>query len=189
MQDYNYDSDYLFKEEKIDGQIYLMASPCDEHIDVQGNLNMIFNDYFRKNKKRCISRSEATLYIDENNYFEPDVMVFCYDTNKNIPLIVIEVLSKSTRNLDLGKKMKKYAEIGIKEYWIVDWKNMSVDIYILTDEKKYEFYKSYAYFALSDFSRILSVSENEKKEAVTEFSPVSMPELTVKLEDVFYFVE
>ncbi|MCL2816520.1 MAG: Uma2 family endonuclease [Oscillospiraceae bacterium] len=183
MQDYiNYDS---FKEEKIDGQIYLMAAPSDEHRDVQANITNLFNDYFKKKKKRCISRFDANLYIDENNFLEPDVMVFCYNTNRNIPLIVIEVLSNSTRNLDLGKKMKKYAEIGIKEYWIVTWELFTIDIYLLADDRKYEHYKSYAYVKSEKFTRKF----DEKTEIVKEFSPVSMPELVVRLEDVFYFVE
>ena len=183
MQDYaNYEK---IKEEKIDGKIYLMAAPCNEHRDVQANMLSIFNDYFKKNKKRCVSRFDADLYIDENNYFEPDIMVFCYNTNKDIPLIVVEVLSKSTRDLDLGKKMKKYAEIGIKEYWIVTWELFTLDIYLLGDDQKYEHYKSYAYVKSEKFTR----RHDEKIEVVKEFSPVSMPEVTVKLEDVFYFVE
>jgi len=185
MQDYINYSDDKYKEEKIDGKIYMMTSPSDEHRDVQFNITDIFNGYFRKNNKRCVSRFDASLYINEDNYYEPDIMVFCYDTSMNIPLIIIEVLSKSTRNMDLGIKMKKYAEIGIKEYWIVDCLNMAIDIYILTDEKKYEFYKSYAYFKSDKFIR----KHDEKAESVKEFSPVSMPELTVRLEDVFYFVE
>ena len=187
IEDIEQIGDNKLKEEKIDGKIYLMATPCDEHIDVQGNINMIFNSYFKKKKKRCISRSDAKLKMNWANYFEPDVMVFCYDTDKNIPLIVIEILSKSTRERDLGIKMKKYALLGIKEYWIVDWMNTSIDIYILTDEKKYEFYKSYSHFVLKDLSDISS--EDEKKEAVKEFSPVSLPELKILLEDIFYFVE
>jgi len=180
-------NDEIFKEEKIDGKIYLMATPCNEHREVQFNIANIFNTYFRQNNKRCLSIFDAKLDMNKNNYFEPDVMVFCYETSKKIPLIIIEVLSKSTRNIDLGAKMKKYAKLGIKEYWIITWESMSIDIYILTDEKKYAFYKSYAYFAIEDLNH--SLSENEKKEVVTEFSPVTIPELKILLEDVFYFVK
>ena len=181
----NYSDNYL-KEEKIDGKIYLMAAPCREHRDVQGNINTIFNNYFRQHKKRCISRFEDQLDIDNDGYVLPDIMVFCYNNSKNIPLIVIEVLSNSTRERDLGVKMEKYAKLGIKEYWIVTWETLSIDIYLLTDENRYKLYKSYAYFALNKPKRRNDETETE---AVKEFSPVSMPELTVRLEDVFYFVE
>lgn len=36
------------------------------------------------------------------------------------PLIVVEILSPSSRGNDLVKKRSKYADIGIPEYWIVD---------------------------------------------------------------------
>ena len=175
------------KEEKIDGKIYLMATPVNEHIDVQENISTIFNNYFRQNKKRCRSRIEARLDFNITNYFRPDVMVFCYDNNKDIPIIVVEVLSISTRDKDLGVKMKKYAQLGIKEYWVVTWEIQSIDIYLLGDDGKYEQYKSYARFTEED---ILNEDEGEEdtEEIITEFSPVSIPELKIKLEDVFYFV-
>jgi len=180
----NYNNDFL-KEEKIDGKIYLMAPPCREHREVQYNITNIFNNYFKKNKKRCISIFEDRL-DDEDNYYQPDIMVFCYNNSKDIPLIVIEVLSASTRERDLGDKMEKYAKLGIKEYWIVTWETLSIDIYLLTDDNRYKFYKSYALYAVNKSKK----KNNETAtEAVKEFSPVSVPELKVQLEDVFYFVE
>ena len=167
--DYNF-SDSL-KIEKINGKIYLMATPADEHIDVQVNLAYIFTDYFRRNKKRCAARTEARLDIDANNFFKPDLMILCYNNSEHTPLIVIEILSNSTRERDLGVKMEKYAQLGIKEYWIITWEISAIDIYLLTADKSYKIYKSYSYLR------------------ETQFSPVSIPELTVNIDDVFYFVK
>lgn len=36
------------------------------------------------------------------------------------PLLVVEILSLSTRARDRGVKMRRYAEIGVAHYWIVD---------------------------------------------------------------------
>jgi len=182
IEDYNND----IKEEKIDGKIYYMAPPSRKHRNVQYNIANIFNEYFKKNKKRCISIFEDQLDIDNDGYVLPDIMVFCYNNSKDIPLIVIEVLSNSTRERDLGVKMEKYAKLGIKEYWIVTWETLSIDIYLLSDDNRYKLYKSYAYFALNKSKRR---NDEAEAEAVKEFSPVSVPELTVRLEDVFYFVE
>ena len=179
-----------FLKEKIDGKIYLMARPSDKHIDVQGNIATIFNNYFRLKKKKCIARSESQLDIDDDNYLIPDVMVFCYNTNKNIPVIVVEILSKWTRKNDLGIKMKKYAELGIKEYWIIDWMHCTIDIYILKD-RIYEKYESYAYYTEEDFSKYPKIRDEQKAEAeiIESFSPFIIPEMTILLEDVFYFVD
>jgi len=177
------------KKEMIDGKIYLMASPCIEHRDVQGNLNTIFNNYFKQNKKRCRAIIDHQIYINEKNYVEPDVKVLCRENNKNddIPVIVIEVLSKSTSDMDRIIKMKKYAELGIKEYWIITWEMSLIEIYLLNENKEYEHYKTYAYY--SSEQELRRLDEDELKEVVNEFSPVSFPELTVKLEDVFDIFE
>jgi len=176
--------DRKIKKEKINGQIYLMASPSIEHREVQGNLSIIFNNYFKRNKRRCRAIFDHDLYIDEDNILEPDIKVLCRESRSDdIPVIVIEILSKSTRGRDLGVKMKKYAEIGIKEYWIITWETLSIDIYLLNDVKQYDLYKSYAYYTSE--KEIARLDEEEQKEVVGEFSTVSFPELIIKLEDVF----
>jgi len=169
------------KTEKIDGKIYMMSAPCDEHIDVQAHLTTIFTNYFKQNKKRCRARQDAKTDIDENSYVKPDLKIVCFEKNDNgIPVIVIEVLSKSTQKRDLGVKMKKYAELGIKEYWIITWEFSSITIYLLNDNNVYEFYNSYALLSDDELEE-----DEEKKEFVKEFSPVTFPELVIKLEDVF----
>ena len=170
-----------YKEEKIDGKIYRMAPPCDEHIDVQGNLLTIFNNYFKQSKKPCRVRHGSNLIIDEDNYVEPDLQIICREKdNKDVPVIVVEVLSKSTMKRDLGVKMKKYESLGIKEYWIISWEASSITVYLLNENKKYEFSNAYSVFTEKD-----KLEEDIIKEIVTAFSPSSFPELVIKLEDVF----
>ena len=44
--------------------------------------------------------------------------------------MVMEVLSDSTEEYDRGDKMEIYQKVGISEYWIVDWRNKQVEIYL-----------------------------------------------------------
>ena len=177
-------SERFTKTEKIDGKIYLMAAPCDEHIDVQDNLNRIFNNYFKRNKRRCRARNEAKTDIDEETYVKPDVKVLCRETrDDDIPVIIIEVLSNSTRLRDLGIKMVKYAQLGVKEYWIVTWETCSVDIYLLGEDNQYKLHKSYVHYVSEE--ELKRLDDDELDEVVKHFSPVSFPELIIKLEDVF----
>jgi Uma2 family endonuclease len=58
--------------------------------------------------------------------FEPDIMVAAEDqpdvANYSIvvPLLVIEIGSPTTRDLDWERKLRAYAEYGVAWYWIVD---------------------------------------------------------------------
>ena len=158
------------KEERINGRIYYMATPCDEHKDVQANVSAIFNSYFRQNKKRCVARGEALLRFDDGDYMLPDVGVYCYNNSMTVPIIAIEILSYSTRKRDMTEKMDRYASIGIKEYWIITWEIATIDVYLLGEDNKYSLHESY------------------NSDTVQDFSSASVPGLSIKLEDVFYFV-
>ena len=50
------------------------------------------------------------------------------------PDMVIEVTSPSTRKRDFGKKLEKYVDAGVREYWIVDVKNQKVIVYDLGED-------------------------------------------------------
>ena len=71
---------------------------------------------------------------------QPDVFLVC-DQSKNTgrcfygaPDMVIEVTSPSTRKRDFGKKLEKYVDAGVREYWIADVKNQKVIVYDLRDD-------------------------------------------------------
>jgi Uma2 family endonuclease len=53
--------------------------------------------------------------------------------------LVIEVLSPSTRNRDLGEKFDNYFRLGVKECWIVDPYYLTVDIF--ADKEKVRAYQ------------------------------------------------
>lgn len=53
------------------------------------------------------------------------------------PDFVVEILSDSTKERDYGIKMEDYALHDVKEYWIVDTDNQTIEQYLLK-EKKFE---------------------------------------------------
>jgi Uma2 family endonuclease len=59
--------------------------------------------------------------------FAPDIAVVVPaapdELLSNPPLLVVEVLSRSTRHIDLGRKRQLYAAGGLPWYWFVDLAN------------------------------------------------------------------
>ena len=49
------------------------------------------------------------------------------------PTLVVEILSETTRRLDLIKKLDLYMECGVEEYWIVNLLNQEVTVYLFKD--------------------------------------------------------
>ena len=75
---------------------------------------------------------------DRRTSLEPDLLIVRKDRigEKNItetPAIVIEVLSPGTARIDKMLKFSRYQEGGIDQYWIVDPRVPSVEVYQLAD--------------------------------------------------------
>lgn len=132
--------------EMIDGNVISMSpSPTPKHQDVVDELTAEFKMYLRGKECMafsspidvCLFAKKETNLEDIKDWVQPDLVVVC-DKNKigdkNItgaPDLVIEVLSPSTARNDRLIKFNSYERAGVKEYWIVDPYNMSVEIYSL----------------------------------------------------------
>ncbi len=127
--------------EYIDGEIYLLASPKTIHQMILGELYGIFYNWFQSKKCRpMFAPYDITLRRNpENiNIVQPDLMVICdLEENLNekdyymgVPILMVEVISESSRSKDFIKKLELYMETGVKEYWIVNPLNREVHLYV-----------------------------------------------------------
>jgi Uma2 family endonuclease len=91
------------------------------------------------------------VYLDEGNIFQPD-LIFISNENEQIikeariegtPDLVAEILSPSTSINDKIRKKAQYERFGIKEYWLVDPIYLTVDKFVLKNEK-FELYATFA---------------------------------------------
>jgi Uma2 family endonuclease len=53
-----------------------------------------------------------------------------------VPDLVVEILSPGTRRIDRGQKKKVYERNGVREYWLVDPKSHSVEVFRLRESGK-----------------------------------------------------
>ena len=71
---------------------------------------------------------------------EPDITVVCdrskIDSHgcKGAPDLIVEILSPSSLRTDRLVKLRLYQRAGVREYWIVDPENRTVQV-LLTDHK------------------------------------------------------
>lgn len=176
-----------FREELINGVVTAMApSPAWNHVSVAGNIYNIFSNYLQG--KKCTPILDGLdLYLSEENRFIPDFMVVC-DPSKihtdgvyGAPDLVVEILSPSTAKNDRGPKMDAYAAAGVREYWIVDTANRSVEVYLLSGER----YTIHEVYAIHPDYVLKKMSVEERAAVVTEFRCNLFADLLIRLEDVF----
>ena len=70
-------------------------------------------------------RFPRSVIVDRKSQIEPDLMVRPLAPLRGwdhapVPILVVEVLSKTTQKRDLNEKRDFYMEKGVPEYWVVD---------------------------------------------------------------------
>lgn len=119
------EKDEHFNYELIDGIVLMSPSPSYEHQKISSKIARFTGNLL--NDAKCDVLVEYDVKFNEDIY-RPDVMIFC-NNNKDIPAIVFEILSPSTRQRDLLVKPLKYQAMGVKEYWIIDPKTKTVIVH------------------------------------------------------------
>lgn len=150
--DYTLDEYWEFSEksegrnEYIDGEIKPMTGGTPNHNEIAGNF-YTFLKLALRGKGYKVFMSDVRLGISRYNvYTYPDIMLIKgkpvlqdnrHDTVIN-PLLIIEVLSKSTKNYDQGDKFDYYRSIpGFAEYILVDQYSYSVKQFAKADDGRW----------------------------------------------------
>jgi len=137
--------EYLALEEKADhkseffnGEIFAMAGGSYNHNVIAGNINAALNQFAES--KPCVAfTSDMRVLVKANGlYTYPDATLVCgqvefaegrNDTITN-PLIIVEVLSKSTRDYDRGFKFESYRLIEtLQDYLLIDQERVHVEYF------------------------------------------------------------
>ena len=134
--------------ELIDGYFYDMASPSTTHQALLGNIYAQFLACMNSHPE-CelfMAPLDVRLGSDENTIVQPDLLIICNRTDNEkrringAPDFVLEILSPTTRYHDQFRKLNKYRQAGVREYWIVDPEKKTVTVYPFLDEEAPETY-------------------------------------------------
>ena len=174
-------------EELIGGKVTAMSPrPTTDHYYVSFNIAYIFTTYLRG--KRCTPFGDGVdLFLTETDHFIPDGMVVC-DTEKikrdgvhGAPDLVVEVLSPSTVKHDRGRKKQVYEQCGVKEYWIVDPANKTLEQYLLQEGA----FTLHEVYAIHPDYMLAKMTEGERAALPASFRCSLFEDLDIVLEDVF----
>lgn len=117
------------RAEWVDGEVVLRMPPGFDHgvavIRLAALLDPLFPSQYLV--------GEVFLRLPRNRVRLPDLMLVNQrppdDWVSETPVLVIEVLSRSTRSEDTIRKSREYAEKGIGQYWVVDPELHAIDVW------------------------------------------------------------
>lgn len=122
------------KQEKYEfhqGKLKKIPGGTLNHNKIAANIIFAIKQELRKSKRKYhVATSDMKIWIEAYNHIVyPDVVIICekveyYNNRKDIitnPLLIVEVLSSSTKNYDLSGKFEKYQTLSaLKEYVLVE---------------------------------------------------------------------
>ena len=126
--------------ELIDGEFFEMApAPVPAHQRTLLSLARLLADWVDQQGTGEVLVAPLDVILSENDTYQPDIVVVA-DARRGIithracegaPDLVVEILSYSTSQRDLGIKRERYALFGVREYWVVDPTARSLEVLTL----------------------------------------------------------
>lgn len=125
------------KHEYLGGTVHAMAGATIRHNNIAGNaFGVLFGKLRGKPCQLFNSDTKVRIELpDHTRFYYPDAMVVCQsnpetDHYQNHPVVVIEVLSESTRRTDMGEKRDGYLAIAsLKVLMLVEADRPEVTVY------------------------------------------------------------
>jgi len=156
----------------IGGELVLTPAPSTYHQIISMKLEFQMVAFVTRQNLGIVLHAPVNVYLGETETYQPDIIFIARERMKIIepqringaPDLVVEILSPATAYYDLRKKFKVYERCGVREYWIVDPEEKSVQVFVPRDGK----------FVL-----------DQEAEGTGEVSSRVLPGFTVRLESIF----
>ncbi len=126
------------RHEYVSGQLYAMAGGTKNHNRIALDLAGVLNH--KLNRSGCEAFvSDVKVYVHPEVYYYPDVIVTCEELTEDEdeddyiaenPVLLVEVLSKTTQRTDRFEKLREYQFLpSLREYLLIEQTHYQVEVY------------------------------------------------------------
>ncbi len=132
------------RHEYVNGRIFAMSGATAAHDAIVVNLTVLLGQQLHGSGCRLSSSDMKVRIKSTGNFYYPDLMVSCElfapkATFKEHPCFIFEVLSPSTRDIDLREKVQAYQSIPtLNEYVIVYQDELKIEVYSCLSENRWK---------------------------------------------------
>jgi len=133
--------------EIIEGVLYVTAAPNFDHQFTVGEIFAALRTYVRERQLGIVISAPFEVHLsDIAQPVQPDVLFIAAERAlrpgaadfTGAPDLVVEVLSPSTARTDRLVKFSAYERAGVLEYWLVDPRTHSIEVYSLSADGTYK---------------------------------------------------
>jgi len=126
--------------EIIDGELIVSPALIANHQRVLKRLVRVFDDFANETGRGEVFFAPFDVQLGYHDIVEPDLVFIATEQGRvpgqhhkfeGSPVLVVEVISPSSRQTDRVKKMALYARSGVLEYWIPDPEQLTLVVNVL----------------------------------------------------------
>jgi Uma2 family endonuclease len=126
--------------EIIDGDLYVSKQPDWHHQYTGGEVFAALRSWSLQSGAGIAIQAPGIIFAEDDNV-APDIVWIARDRLaglfdeaghlRSAPTLVVEILSPGAENerRDRDTKVKLYSRQGVQEYWIVDWRQQTIQVY------------------------------------------------------------
>lgn len=130
------------RRELIEGELLTTPAPKEEHQRASRNLVSDLDRYLESYPLGVMYFAPFDVILDEHNVVQPDILIILAEHLDRVheeglrgaPDLAIEILSPKTASRDRVYKRIQYFRFGVREYWIVDPMDKTVEVYLRSDQ-------------------------------------------------------
>lgn len=178
--------------EIIEGVKFMAPSADVGHGNIVTNLIKTIGLYASINRLGICFGDHIDIHLPDGSLFQPDFTFISaandrfvidnkHGTIHGVPDMVAEIFSRSTMKRDLGIKKDVYERNGVKEYWLINPWNETIEIYLLKDGK-YEFDDIYINYTDDDLK---NMTDEERADVQMEVPVNILDGFKVKIRNIF----
>lgn len=133
-----------FIYELINGILMKRTSPSITHQRISRKLTEALGKFLSGNPIGEYFYAPTDVYLDDYNGIVPDISFVAKDRSfiiengeyiNGAPDLVVEIISPGSVKRDRVEKKDLYEKFAVKEYWLIDPANKTIEIFTITDNK------------------------------------------------------
>jgi Uma2 family endonuclease len=120
----------------INGELVMTPAPGIIHQKVSGRLEFALREFVSREELGEVLDAPTDVLFSDTDTFQPDILfvpkrrlrIITEEKVEGAPDLIVEVLSPTTGYYDLTYKKSVYESSGVKEYWLVDPHQGTVEV-------------------------------------------------------------
>ena len=127
----------------LDGELIVAPSPTSKHQSISGQLYLTMTQFVTERQLGRLWYAPLDVILTDHDVVQPDLLFVSTArasivTEANVrgaPDLVVEILSPATAQYDREYKRTLYSRHGVREYWLVDPEEDTVEVWAESDSE------------------------------------------------------